>query len=718
MSSIRPYSTLDTLPAGRAALLASLLPLLQDRQTVTLVPVSPGRCSARTSLARAVARQKESDASPAPFIELRADSELAWFASLHRLHAGLNHNERHVRRQTDPVQGLRRRLHELHDFTLIIDQIADYDLIRDAVEGLGVGHVLLIPQPTAHLDDFPHRINVPAWTARDATQLLLGLSGRTGDNGADATAAVELGLELNEHPLCSRIAATLMCQNQLTSSGLRDRLHKVDVPPGSSASSTLGRLLRLSVEMAPDNTNVIDLLARASLCDHEHVPLEWLRTGRSTDAATRRWLCGSGLIEPQADGDCATFPHAVHALLRAIVPASTFLTSMAGLLAVAARENQVDGATVLHRDVLCTVATRQGSGHGTATLCRQTAALCHEIGAFERAGQWWNWLFHHAEATHLQRARWKERQGDGEVIRQRFRAAHDCYREALRIEEATRGSRRIDRIRLGLAMASVEVEENLILRAEHSLSLVGVLLERCSPRPPAEQARWLFLLGACCLAHGAAADAIPLLQESLQIGDGHVPEHHVDRLRTLQLLARAHFAEQQFAAAEAILRDDIEIRDASRTLGDIERSLPVNALAELLASRGRYLEAEPLFERVLRTREVALGAGHRLVGETAGRLAVLKAARGEYGEAEPLFRRALAINTDIYGDEHPEVARILTDLAESLFARGKYDQSRRLLERALRMQERSLRSSDPRIARTRNNLGALYAAVGQFERAA
>ncbi|MEW4528217.1 tetratricopeptide repeat protein [Maioricimonas sp. JC845] len=718
MSSIQSNQATDTPPTGRAKLAAALLALLQREQTVTLVPESPGRCSARTSLAGLVGRQRRASPSSAPLIELRADSELAWFAGLQRLHALLKHNERHVRRQTDPVQGLRRWLHDQDDFTLIIDDIADFDLILETVDGLGVGRVILIPQSTAHLDEFPQRVNVPAWTARDATQLLLAEAGRIGGEGDDAAAAVELGLELCDHPISSRIAAVLIRQHKMTLPQLADCLAQVDVRPDSPASSTLGRLMRLAVDMAPPATDAIGMLTRASLHDRENIPLKRLLEGRSGDEATVLWLRESGLIESCDDDAAVTFPQAVHGLLRAVVPASRFLTSMATLVAEAVREDEDGCATVLHRDVLCAVATRQGSGRGTAILCRQTAELSREVGAFERASRWWDWLAGHAESTRLQRARWKELQGDCEMVRQRFRAAHDCYRESLAIEEATQSSRRIDRIRVGLAMASVEVEENLILRAEHSLSLVGVLLERTNARPSVEQARWLFLKGACCLARNEAAEAIPLLEESLQFSAGHVPPDHVDRLRALQLLARAHYAVQQFADAEAILRKDIDIRDASGTLGDIERSLPVNALAELLASRGRYVEAEPLFERVLHVREVALGRDHRLVGETAGRLAVLKAARGEYRVAEPLFRRALTINSEIYGSEHPEVARILTDLAESLFAQGKYDQSRRLLEQALRMQQRSLRATDPRIARTRNNLGALHAATGRFEMAA
>ena len=167
---------------------------------------------------------------------------------------------------------------------------------------------------------------------------------------------------------------------------------------------------------------------------------------------------------------------------------------------------------------------------------------------------------------------------------------------------------------LGVARASydpIRVEEFFRDREVEFESYAG----RALYQPDSEEDWKVSFIDDLYQAHGHYAEAEPLFQRYLAIGEKALGPDHPDVARSL------------------------------------------NNLAGLYYAQGKYAETEPLFRRSLAIRRKALGPEHPDVAESLNNLAELYRTQGKYAEAEPLHKQSLAIHEKALGPEHPDAYR-------------------------------------------------------------
>jgi tetratricopeptide (TPR) repeat protein len=96
----------------------------------------------------------------------------------------------------------------------------------------------------------------------------------------------------------------------------------------------------------------------------------------------------------------------------------------------------------------------------------------------------------------------------------------------------------------------------------------------------------------------------------------------------------------QYAQAEPLLQRALTIGEQVLGPEHSEIATTLETLEELYVKWGKYQQAEPLLQRALALREQALGANHPDVAESLNNLAWLYGLLGKYAEAEPLYHCA------------------------------------------------------------------------------
>ncbi len=249
----------------------------------------------------------------------------------------------------------------------------------------------------------------------------------------------------------------------------------------------------------------------------------------------------------------------------------------------------------------------------------------------------------------------------------------------------------------------------------HALVCV-TLLTRCDENEVPQIA--LMNHVASYLSHRARyAQAEPLYQRALHIGENMLRDEHPLMAETLYGLAHLNREQGKYEEAEPLLQRALAVRE--RALGGEHPSVSetLNELAVLYRYQGKYKEAEPLYKRALHLREQQLGAEHPDTAASLNDLAILYRYQGKYEEAEPLYKRALRIQEQHLGAEHPNTASSLNNLASLYRYQGKYEEAEPLYQRARAICERQLGAEHPYTAISLNNLGTLYRDQGNYVQA-
>ncbi len=183
------------------------------------------------------------------------------------------------------------------------------------------------------------------------------------------------------------------------------------------------------------------------------------------------------------------------------------------------------------------------------------------------------------------------------------------------------------------------------------------------------------------LGDGERAEALML--RALAIQRREYPGGHPELARGLNNLASLLRQKRDLPAAEARVREALAMK--RRLLGeehsDVATSL--HLLASVLVGRGEHGEAEELYRRALAMRRKLDGPVDPGLASTLHNLAKLYARQGRGADALPLAREALSMRRELYGDDHPRLVNSLDTLARALLAAGEAAAARQPLERAL-----------------------------------
>jgi class 3 adenylate cyclase/tetratricopeptide (TPR) repeat protein len=221
------------------------------------------------------------------------------------------------------------------------------------------------------------------------------------------------------------------------------------------------------------------------------------------------------------------------------------------------------------------------------------------------------------------------------------------------------------------------------------------------------------LAGRYFIERGRYAEAKPLLDRALSVGERALGPEHAAVALTINTLAILSFSLGANEEAQQWHERALAIRE--RTLGsvhpDVARTL--NGLANTYYRRGRFLEAQPLYERALAIWESTFGPDSPEVATGLNNLAVALTNRGRFVEALAMNERALAIRERTLGPEHPHIALSLSNIAELYRKTGRAADAEPLLRRAIAMRELAF---GPDHRDVRESLNALAGVLGDQKR--
>jgi CHAT domain-containing protein/Flp pilus assembly protein TadD len=212
-------------------------------------------------------------------------------------------------------------------------------------------------------------------------------------------------------------------------------------------------------------------------------------------------------------------------------------------------------------------------------------------------------------------------------------------------------------------------------------------------------------------------DALPLLQQALDLRHRHLGKAHPEVARTTVRLGIFLSRSGKYAEAETHYRQALAV--LRQTLGGDhpETTVTINDLALTLNRRGWYAEAETLYRQAQTLQRRVLGEVHVETARTLGNLGVNMVMRGKHAEAERLLRYALAVRRRLLGNEHADTLQAVNNLAGCLHTQGKYAAAEPLFRQTLLLQGRLLGNEHPSTAVSCNNLAANLHDQGKYAEA-
>jgi CHAT domain-containing protein/Tfp pilus assembly protein PilF len=207
---------------------------------------------------------------------------------------------------------------------------------------------------------------------------------------------------------------------------------------------------------------------------------------------------------------------------------------------------------------------------------------------------------------------------------------------------------------------------------------------------------------------GKCAEAIPLVQQMLAIGEKAFGPQHPNVAAALNELALVYQCQARYAEAEQLLKRSLAIYEKANGPDHPNVSPPLNNLASVYAALGRYGDAEPLYKRALAIEEKAHGPNDFAVAQSLNNLATLYSQEGHFSVAEPLYKRALAITEKAFKADNRNIGDVMSSLAVLYMYQGRYDEAEVLQKRALTILQNALGTDHPDVAEKLSMLGLLY----------
>ena len=230
---------------------------------------------------------------------------------------------------------------------------------------------------------------------------------------------------------------------------------------------------------------------------------------------------------------------------------------------------------------------------------------------------------------------------------------------------------------------------------------------------PATRAALLSTVGTVYDSLGQYQDALPLLDESLQL-QAQSEDH--SRVDTLLELGRARVGAGDLPGAEAPLQEALRTaqRDAGAT--SIQTGHALWSLGMLRFEQGRNTEAKELYIRSLRILEDGR-APQTDVSAVLSDLAKVYVLEQRWDLAKQTHERALEIDRRVLGDDDPRVAFRLGNLAIVAQNMGDLKLAETLYLDALKRQEHIYGDRHPETASAKGNYGLLLQREGRLSEA-
>jgi eukaryotic-like serine/threonine-protein kinase len=230
---------------------------------------------------------------------------------------------------------------------------------------------------------------------------------------------------------------------------------------------------------------------------------------------------------------------------------------------------------------------------------------------------------------------------------------------------------------------------------------------------PATKAALLSTVGTVYDSLGQYQDALPLLDESLQL---QAQAHDTSRIDTLLELGRARIGAGDLQGAETPLQQALHVAQSVAGTSSVETGHALWALGMLRYQQGQISQAKDLYLRSLDILQSSR-APPTDISPVLSDLATAYISNQQWPEAKQSYEQALEIDRRVLGDDHPKVAFRLQNLAIVAQNMGDLKQAEQLYRDALQREERTYGDRHPETAITKGNYGLLLQHEGRLAEA-
>ena len=554
---------------------------------------------------------------------LQAETRAALVSGMVTLAEDLHLVKKEEYRQDEAIKAAKRWLQKQTGWLLILDNIEDFQLVREVLPVGSSGHVLLT---TRSLSTGPHiqRLDLEKMEPEEGALFLLRRAKRLGPKDplelastADRDKALEIALLLDGLPLALDQAGAYIEETACTLShytnlfqrhqsillGLRDLSGGLNADHSLSVNATLSLTLERVKWMNPA---ALELLQLCAFLHPDAIPEELLIEGEADLSPGLR--------------DCVLDPLKLDA-------------TIADLRRYALLQRNADAQMLsLHRLVQVVIRNRMDEEEQRrwATL---TVQLVNRI--FPQVEYW-------VASSQYQRY---------------FAHAQVCAAliEAWNIDT-------VPSVRLLVQLARACSQMTLYGQAESLLIKALAILKRQGVATYPEQAEVQQLLGWLSSLQGNYEEAIWYLQQAMAVHEQMSEPDHSIMAGCLVDLASIYLKQDRWAEAEPFCLRALIMHQGLEELAHQALTLSLHNLGSCYCGQGKYAQAEPLLRRALDIHQEALGMEHPLTATSFYALGKLYLKQGKSEQAEPLLRQAFQVRKITLGEEHPQTRQAKQDL--------------------------------------------------------
>lgn len=230
---------------------------------------------------------------------------------------------------------------------------------------------------------------------------------------------------------------------------------------------------------------------------------------------------------------------------------------------------------------------------------------------------------------------------------------------------------------------------------------------------PETKAALLSTVGAVYDSLGQYQDALPILDESLQL---QPQAHDKSHINTLLELGQARIGLGDLPGAEVPLQEALHLSQSAFGASSLESGRALWALGMLRHQQGQFRIAKDLYKQSLGILE-ATDAPQSDVSAVLDDLGKVYVREQQWALAKQTYERALEIDRRVLGDDHPRVAVRLSGLATVAQNMGDFKLAEVLYRDAIQRSERVYGDRHPETAAGKGNLGLLLQREGRLAEA-
>ena len=275
-------------------------------------------------------------------------------------------------------------------------------------------------------------------------------------------------------------------------------------------------------------------------------------------------------------------------------------------------------------------------------------------------------------------------QGLGRVYHERgaLSEAEALHRESLAVAREA-----LDRPHLSIVKGLSNLSAVLVDMGDYgtakALAMEGLDLQRQIDRNHGLMGELLYRQGSILRLEAAYANALPVLEESLEIFRALWDSDNGGTARSMGELATVYYHLGDYEAAEELLSESLAMKRRIFGANHIDVAADLRTAGLIYSSLGRLDEADEAARESIDIVEHLFGREHLWGAATLESLASVLTCKGDFEQAEEILFEVRGIKGRLAGEDHPGVGRTVTILAQLEESRGDMAAARAFYQEAL-----------------------------------